>query len=229
VTDNNTIVLDLSGDKFLAMFLEDLPQKVLDRVVKTAFKAPAKRIAKTAQQLAPKKTGFLKKMIKVRPLRKQKGVVGVRVGTAEKEYTGKAFYAYFQEYGWRQGKRPFRTRVPEHMRAERLAETERLLANSGEISVFDPGLSAARRKRLQAAALTKRQGKTTKLETKAADLRKALGDTRKQIPPKFYFRRAFDAHKNITKKEMRDELILAVEAETEKAAKKMEREAKAAA
>jgi hypothetical protein len=48
-----------------------------------------------------------------------------------------------------------------------------------------------------------------------------LGDTRRQIPPKFYFRRAFDAHKNITKQDMRNELILAVEAETEKAAKKM--------
>lgn len=222
--EQNAIVLDLSGDKFLASFLEGLPQKVLDRVVKTAFKVPANRIAKAAKQLAPVRSGFLKKQIKVRSLRKRKGVVGVRVGTSEVEYTGKAFYAYFQEYGWRTGKRQFRTRVPERMRKEKLAGLRQQIEFSGASLVLDPGLSLATRLKRQEAFREQQAKRLAKLKTRAADIEKALGDTRRQIPPKFYFRRAFDANANITKQEMRNELVLAVEAEV-KEAKRMNREA----
>jgi hypothetical protein len=236
----NTVTLDLSGDKFLASFLEDLPQKVYDRVVKTAFRVPAMRIMKTARQLAPitignkqknrPPAGTLRKLIKVRNLRKQKGVVGVRVGTSSRDIPeGEAFYSYFQEYGYKIGKRPFRNRVPERLRAEKLAEKQRLLEHSTETSVFDPGISAARRAKLMAAATERMRKKKTKLASQIADLQVSIsGDVRRKIPGKFFIRRAFDAHKNISKQEMRNELIFAVEAEQEKAARKQQQQAKAA-
>jgi hypothetical protein len=221
VTDNNTIVLDLSGDKFLAMFLEDLPQKVYDRVVKSAFKVPAKRIAKAASANAPKTigtkqkgrppAGTLKKELKVRTLPKRKGWVGVIAGTSPKGWGGPAFYGYFQERGWKIGKRPWTWHISDKQSQERLDEL----------------VAIGIRQKFKSAK--ERQSHLKMLRAAEENLAARKNDKRRKIPPKFFLRRAFDAHKNITKQEMRNELILAVEAETEKAAKKMEREARAAA
>lgn len=101
----NTIVLDLSGDVELVKTLSNLPQRVYDNIVKTSFRGPAKRIVEAARRTAPKDTGLLKREIKVRTMRKRKGVVGVIAGTGPGGFGGKAFYGHFQEKGWVTGKR----------------------------------------------------------------------------------------------------------------------------
>lgn len=208
--DNNAIILDLSGDQDLFFALVALPNNVQDRVAKTAFKVPAERMAETAKQLAPEASGFLKKQIKVRSLRRNRFRVGVRVGTAETEFTGKAFYAYFQEYGWKQGKRPFRSRTRISERATRLDDLRKRFET---LKNTDAGVlsNKARLRRLKAIGKTRSQ---------IGDLLKAeKHDKRRQIPPKFYFRRAFDAHKNITAAEMKRNIIEAIKIEKDKLAR----------
>lgn len=214
MAEQNAIVMDLSGDQELFFTLVALPNAVQDRVAKTAFRNPANRIMKTARDLAPvsrrkkspdrPKRGYLRSQIKVRSLPRSRSRVGVRVGTSSVEFTGKAFYAYFQEYGWKQGKRQWRSHKSTDSLKRRLAELKGILANQENT----PSQAVSAKKKLQFRHYVESLEKQIQFREKS--------DRRRQIPPKFFFRRAFDAHKNITAQEMRKNIIEAIEIETKR-------------
>lgn len=58
------VTLDITGDKELVKNLEVLRKKEMLKILRPAFKAGAAVVARDARKRAPRRTGFLKKVIK---------------------------------------------------------------------------------------------------------------------------------------------------------------------
>jgi HK97 gp10 family phage protein len=83
-------------------------QQLGDRVVLGALRQGANVVRKQAQENAPVKTGLLKRSIrvsrsKIHNGKKSDGMIGVYLSVRQGK--GGAFYAKFQEDGWRAGKK----------------------------------------------------------------------------------------------------------------------------
>lgn len=89
--------------------LREFEPKLARKTLRNAMKKAAEPMLHTARATAPIDTGLLVSSLKVKARTSaKKGIVGVRVATSDKDYTGKAFYASFYEYGTRhQPARPF--------------------------------------------------------------------------------------------------------------------------
>jgi HK97 gp10 family phage protein len=93
----------LTGDDVLLRKLQSLSKKDSKAAVRKGTRAGAKIVQAKAQELAPYRTGKLKRGIKVRAMPRSKKWFGTMVrGT---NYKGEEFYGGFQEYGWRHGPR----------------------------------------------------------------------------------------------------------------------------
>lgn len=125
----NNLTIDLRGEKGLLKALAELKTTGQKSAVKKAMRKAAKPIQKAAQQLAPKRTGQLRRSIKVRAMRRSRVRFGVRVVTSPGKnlFTGKTFYGAFQEFGWKTGKRGSEKRRPvegKHFLEEAAKQTE---------------------------------------------------------------------------------------------------------
>lgn len=85
--------------------LKALEPKVKNKICRQALRKAAKPVATVAKQLAPKKTGQLRKAIKVRAMKRSRRGVGIEVLTGKDFFQGDQFYGAFQEFGWHAGPR----------------------------------------------------------------------------------------------------------------------------
>lgn len=102
----------LTGDVKLNIALANLANKLQRKFVRQAARYALKTVVKTARQLAPKKTGRLRKSIKVKSIKRSRSRIGSRVttGAADNQFTGESFYGAFIEFGWKTGRRTSATR-----------------------------------------------------------------------------------------------------------------------
>lgn len=206
------ISIDLTGSKELIAVLKALPGQVEKKVLSFAVREAAKPILKAARRLVPvgkypqgsgEVGGTLKKSIKIRAFKKKRpGIVGFSVGGNIRDFPqGEAFYGFWQEYGWRAGKRPWRSHTSLKHLQTRLAEWEGILERQ----------KLTRRKRLQVQRFVKgfRQS-----------IRERKNDKRPQIPGKFFIKRAYDANKHVSRDTMEKLIVKGLEREAERLAKK---------
>ena len=101
------INFDLRGDKELITVLESLTKSEFKHAMQFAAKKSLAPVKKLAQGIAPKKTGKLRRAVRIRVLKRSRVRVGARVvvGSNDSMFRGRTFYAAFQEYGWKTGKR----------------------------------------------------------------------------------------------------------------------------
>jgi HK97 gp10 family phage protein len=96
-------LVNISGGKQLAEFLNQLPLKIERNIMRSALRAGASVIAKEAKVNAPIKSGNLKKSIRTGSNSKKGYVEAYVAAGGKKSKDGKlkkgAFYAQFIEYG----------------------------------------------------------------------------------------------------------------------------------
>lgn len=95
----------LQGGKELERKLLALDRKIARKIVSQALRAGAKVILKQARANAPKRTGLLRRSLKVKAGKSKKGRVSFVVQTAAGHYKGETFYGSFVEFGHKLGKR----------------------------------------------------------------------------------------------------------------------------
>lgn len=94
------------GDKRILKKLAGLPPKIQRKVISKSARTAMRPVLNAAKANAPKKTGRLKKSLRMRALkRSRKGRIGVTVATSAKWFSGDEYYGAFQEFGWKVGKR----------------------------------------------------------------------------------------------------------------------------
>lgn len=101
------ITILLIGESELRKKLEGLTDKESKAVIRGASREALKPIQRMAQDLAPRKTGRLRRSIRIRSLTRSRKRIGARITISNKDtqFTGRTFYGAFQEFGWRPGKR----------------------------------------------------------------------------------------------------------------------------
>ena len=101
------ISFSLQGDTEITEKLKSFTKSEYKSAVQMGAKNALKPAQQTAKSIAPKDTGKLRRAIRIRVLKRSRKRVGARVtiGSHESMFKGKTFYAAFQEYGWKTGKR----------------------------------------------------------------------------------------------------------------------------
>lgn len=100
------LAIRVDGLKELEEALAELSPKVMQEVEKTTLREIAKPVLADVKSNAPKgATLRLSESFKIRAMRRKKGRVGVQIITSKGWFQGETFYAAFQEFGWRVGKR----------------------------------------------------------------------------------------------------------------------------
>lgn len=109
------ITILLIGNSELKQKLAGLTDKESKAVIRGAARESLKPIQRMAQDLAPRKTGRLRRSIRIRSLTRSRKRIGARITMSKKDtqYTGRTFYGAFQEFGWRPGKRLSRSSAKE--------------------------------------------------------------------------------------------------------------------
>ena len=197
------VTANLHGDIELIATLRSLTPAMEKKAITAALRTAGKPILQTARAIAPKETGKLKKSIKQRVFKKRiKGRVGFTIGW----YGSDAFYGAFQEYGWKVGKRPWKAHTSKAEVYSRLEELEQI----GKTQKF--------RKRKDKLQFLRQ------LRAARANVAAREADTRREIPGKFFMRRAFDQHAGAIRDNLRRLILEAVDktvaAEAAKQAKK---------
>jgi len=104
----SAVTLTVRGDKAVMKRLKSLHRTVAKKVITKAARTAMKPVMKAARDNAPKKTGAMRKAIKLYSLKKnRRGEIGIMVALGDKKkwYTGDQFYGAFQEFGWKVGRR----------------------------------------------------------------------------------------------------------------------------
>ena len=101
------ITILLIGESELRKKLAGLTDRESKAVIRGASREALKPIQRMAQDLAPRRTGRLRRSIRVRSLTRSRKRIGARVTISNKDtqFTCRTFYVAFQEFGWRPGKR----------------------------------------------------------------------------------------------------------------------------
>lgn len=101
----NTIVL--TGDKELNRKLALLKSSKAKLAIRKASRIALRPVVDEARANAPKKTGRLKRSIKLRSIKRSRSRVGSRVTSSgtDNNFKGRTFYGGFLEFGWRAGRR----------------------------------------------------------------------------------------------------------------------------
>lgn len=124
---------EVLGAKELDKALGDLDVKVATKVLDKALRKAAKPLLDAARDMAPERTGALKRSIKVRKGKSRNGLRSVVIGVGDKWFLGDEFYAAFQEFGHKQGSRKLanREQVPgEHFIEHAYDEQKEAAANA---------------------------------------------------------------------------------------------------
>lgn len=95
----------LEGGPALERKLAALDSKVARKLSRQALRAGAKVVLAQAKANAPKRTGLLRRSLKVRAGKARKGFTQFRVQTAAGSFKGETFYGAFVEFGHKIGKR----------------------------------------------------------------------------------------------------------------------------
>lgn len=96
------VAFAITGIKEIDDKLRDLPAKVIKKLAKSGLREAMRPLLATAKRNAPRRTGALRKNIKLRVmtrLRNKKSAVGMRVSGGE-DFKGETYYGGFQEFGW---------------------------------------------------------------------------------------------------------------------------------
>ena len=101
------LTFSLQGDTELVDKLKGFTKSEYKSAVQIGAKKALKPAQQTAKSIAPRDTGKLRRAIRIRVLKRSRKRVGARVtiGSHESMFKGRTFYAAFQEYGWKTGKR----------------------------------------------------------------------------------------------------------------------------
>ena len=107
------VTILLIGESELRKKLEGLTDKESKTVIRGAAREALKPVQRMAQDLAPRKTGRLRRSIRIRSITRSRKRIGARVTISNKDtqFTGRTFYGAFQEFGWRPGKRLTTTEI----------------------------------------------------------------------------------------------------------------------
>ncbi len=99
--------LILTGDKKLNRRLNRLKLNLGKKIARKAGRKALRPVRDQARKDSPKKTGTLRKSIKIRSIKRSRFKFGARVTTGNRSgnFSGKAFYGGFINYGWTPGKR----------------------------------------------------------------------------------------------------------------------------
>lgn len=143
---SDAVTVKLYGDRELIRKLESFGTRLAKKGLRRATRAGAKVILPEARKLAQvwkgskKKAepGLLKRNIKVRAIKRSRRYVGVRVTVDRKLFTGEAWYAGPQEFGWKTGKRGSsgRRHVEGKHFLEKAADAKREQAGAMAVSVL---------------------------------------------------------------------------------------------
>lgn len=93
----------VTGVEELDKELTELPIKLQKKVIRQAQRNGAKLLLGHVKARAPKKTGALKKALKIKAAPRSKKFVGVDIGVGKEWFTGDQFAASFLEFGWKPG------------------------------------------------------------------------------------------------------------------------------
>lgn len=97
--------IETSGMDELTNQMAKLEAYAQKDVIQKACKKSAKIVADEAKELAPEKSGQIKRAIRVRLGRIKRGGFSALAAMGRKWFTGEEFYGGFQEFGWKTGKR----------------------------------------------------------------------------------------------------------------------------
>jgi hypothetical protein len=187
--------MDIVGMDALMRKMRGMNVAQIKQAMARALNAGAKIVHRRAESLAPRDTGLLRRTLKIHivhhpnPMR-----MHALVQTAAVDYTGKAFYAGFIEYGHHAGKRgkvaakALREQAKK-LRGERIAFT-RLANIDVKLAEGRIAKAIARKERNDRTAQMKAAEKALRERAKSAKHDALIG--RKWIEPKPFMRPAFD-------------------------------------
>lgn len=97
----------LTGSDELNRKLARLKSKDAKKAIRKASRAALRPVLEAVKAKAPKRSGKLRRSLKIRALPRSRSRVGARVTTGGKarQFAGETFYGGFQEYGWKSGNR----------------------------------------------------------------------------------------------------------------------------
>lgn len=108
MANNVALNVRIEGAREIEKALTEVTKGQGRAAIRKGCRAGAKIVQAAAKQTVPKKTGLLRKSIKVRAIKRTRTKIGVNVTTGKTAslFTGKTYYGAFQEWGWKVGKRP---------------------------------------------------------------------------------------------------------------------------
>lgn len=96
----------ITGLKQVDRALKQLPDRVAKKVIRQAMRASMRPVKAAVVANAPVESGATKRAVKLRAAKsRKKGKIAIEVRIGAGDYQGDQYYAAFQEYGWRPGKR----------------------------------------------------------------------------------------------------------------------------
>lgn len=170
----------LIGDAELRAKLSALTDAEARKAVLGATREAAKLIQAEVKRTVPKRTGLLRKSVRVRSIKRSRKRIGVRVTTSRfnSNYQGKAFYGAFLEFGWKtKPRKDASARAANALQRKLVRRNARL----GKLSAYGPERALQEVKMAEAAdrQVAKRPPKE-----------------RKQIAAKEYIKKATDQKKD---------------------------------
>ena len=96
---DNRITAKIVGAEAIEAKLKAFGPKLARKVLSRSLRSGAKIVLRKAQELAPSRTGRLRKSLKVRVAKSRRGRISIMVATGAKWFTGPAFYGAFIEFG----------------------------------------------------------------------------------------------------------------------------------
>jgi len=85
-------------------FTRNLPAAMAKKIIRQETRRAMKQVLlPPARSQTPKKTGALRKSIKIRAISRSRKSSGVRLASSDRDFVGDMFYAGFIEYGFTRG------------------------------------------------------------------------------------------------------------------------------
>ena len=162
------VLISLSGVNKINEAFRRFGQKTAVEAMGFGLKAAARDLYMAERASVPAKSGQAQAALKINEPHETEGKLSVSVGSTAKDYTGKYFYLSFLEYGWQAGKR------------------RRGLKNAyATLRKFTPG-------RINMLAFKTGEQRKRALKRITSAKLSVARDTRKQIAPKQFIKKAFD-------------------------------------
>ena len=91
--------IEVQGDTQLIAKLNALENKLYRKYVIKRLREAAKRVQSKVKSIMPSDTGFAKKALKVRVMKRKTGRIGISVGFSTVTFKNKHFYGVFMDLG----------------------------------------------------------------------------------------------------------------------------------